>query len=82
MSVGSNDFRIYIEAEHLGLDPVDGNTADRSLLDRSTAEAVKFALSVSGGNRSAAARRLGIDRRQLYRMMDRFCLRESVQRAL
>lgn len=71
-----------IEAEHLGLDPVDGNTADRSLLDRSTAEAVKFALSVSGGNRSAAARRLGIDRRQLYRMMDRFCLRESVQRAL
>ncbi|MBN8597108.1 MAG: sigma 54-interacting transcriptional regulator [Planctomycetes bacterium] len=71
-----------IEAEHLGLDPREPGLGDRSLLDRSTAEAVKFALSVSGGNRSAAARRLGIDRRQLYRMMDRLCLREPVQRTL
>ena len=69
----------FIEPEHLGLDGADTSRGERSLLERSTAEAVKFALSVSGGNRSAAARRLGIDRRQLYRMMDRLELQEHAQ---
>ena len=68
-----------IEPEHLGLDGVEATAGELSLLERSTAEAVKFALSVTGGNRSAAARRLGIDRRQLYRMMDRLQLHEQMQ---
>jgi len=67
-----------IEPEHLGLDVAEAPAEELSLLERSTAEAVKFALSVTGGNRSAAARRLGIDRRQLYRMMDRLQLREQM----
>lgn len=69
-----------IEPDDLGLEVAAPEIPERTLLERSTTEAVKFALSVSGGNRSAAARRLGIDRRQLYRLMDRLQLRERVQR--
>lgn len=68
-----------IQPEHLGLEIDEVPHEERTLLERSTAEAVKFAISASGGNRSAAARRLGIDRRQLYRMMDRLQLREQIQ---
>lgn len=68
-----------IEPEHLGLEVDEATHSVGTLLERSTAEAVKFAICASGGNRSAAARRLGIDRRQLYRMIDRLQLREQIQ---
>ena len=46
------------------------------LLTKSTTNTVLAALSACRGNRAAAARHLGIDRRQLYRLMDRLNLRQ------
>ena len=43
-------------------------------LDQVTVERVRSALEQAGGNRGAAARRLGIERTTLYRMMKRFAL--------
>ncbi|MBX3379144.1 MAG: sigma 54-interacting transcriptional regulator [Phycisphaeraceae bacterium] len=68
-----------IEPAHMELNTAGTPRSDVNLLERSSAETVRFAISASGGNLSAAARRLGIDRRQLYRMMDRLHLREQVQ---
>ncbi|MBI1190527.1 MAG: AAA domain-containing protein [Tepidisphaera sp.] len=48
----------------------------KPMLVASTTSTVLAALSACRGNRAAAARQLGIDRRQLYRLMDRLKLRE------
>ncbi|MFA6045555.1 MAG: sigma-54 dependent transcriptional regulator [Phycisphaerales bacterium] len=53
-------------------------TPPTPLLEKSTTNAVLTALSACRGNRAAAARQLGIDRRQLYRLMDRLNLREPL----
>lgn len=53
------------------------HTPVKSLLQTSTTNTVLAALSACQGNRAAAARQLGIDRRQLYRLMDRLKLREA-----
>lgn len=68
-----------IGPEHLELDTASRAATDGNLLERSKAETVRFAISAAGGNLSAAARRLGIDRRQLYRMLDRMKLREHAR---
>ncbi|MBS0188571.1 MAG: sigma 54-interacting transcriptional regulator [Planctomycetes bacterium] len=41
------------------------------LLEQSEEQAVRYALAASEGNRSEAARKLGVDRRQLYRLLAR-----------
>lgn len=64
-----------ISPADLGL--VRESTASAPLLERSTTNAVLTALAACAGNRAAAARKLGIDRRQLYRLMDRLKLNEA-----
>ncbi|MBX3382562.1 MAG: sigma 54-interacting transcriptional regulator [Phycisphaeraceae bacterium] len=61
-----------IEPRDLGLPHLEPVISTQPLLKRSAAEAVRFALAEANGNRAAAARRLGIGRAQLYRMIDRF----------
>jgi transcriptional regulator of acetoin/glycerol metabolism len=43
----------------------------RDFLDRATAEQLRAALAAAGGSKSEAARRLGIDRTTLYRLLER-----------
>lgn len=62
---------------HLGLDAATAPEDCPNLLERSAAETIRYVLASANGNRSAAAKRLGIDRRQLYRMLDRFHLRNE-----
>ena len=45
-----------------------------------TAEEVLAALDSTGGNKSLAARRLGISRRALYRLIDKYGSRQTVRR--
>lgn len=65
----------YLEAESLprrvrtSSEPLNADL--HSAQDRVSARAVWTALDESDGNKSAAARRLGISRRHLYRVMDR-----------
>jgi transcriptional regulator of acetoin/glycerol metabolism len=42
-----------------------------------TAEEVTAALDTTGGNKSLAARRLGISRRALYRLIDKYAASQS-----
>lgn len=66
-----------IEPCHLGIEAGASTETAPNLLDRSAAETIRYVLASANGNRSAAARRLGIDRRQLYRMLDRLQLHDE-----
>ena len=71
-----------IEPHHLGLPAESAFLREQPLLHRVTAGALTYAIHSCAGNRAAAARRLGIDRRQLYRLLDRYSsgnLDESLQ---
>ena len=65
---------VSIEPEHLP-DEVVGRAAEMrdagSVLERSERRQIQDALSAASGNKSEAARQLGIDRKQLYRKMKR-----------
>lgn len=71
-----------IEPHHLDLPLGSTSLSEQPLMQRVTAGAVTYALSVCNGNRAAAARRLGIDRRQLYRLLDRISHCEQHQTPL
>jgi DNA-binding NtrC family response regulator len=43
----------------------------RAFLDRASAEHVRSVLAACGGSKSEAARRLGVDRTTLYRLLER-----------
>ncbi len=68
-----------IELEDLLLDagggepraPAGGDETLRAFLDRTTAEHVRAVLARCGGSKAEAARRLGIDRTTLYRLLER-----------
>ena len=49
--------------------PVDRGEALQAFLDRASEERIRSALAETGGVRVEAARRLGIDRTTLYRLM-------------
>lgn len=66
-----------IEPRHLGVETGPSPETAPNLLERSAAETIRYVLASANGNRSAAARRLGIDRRQLYRMLDRLQLHDE-----
>ncbi len=64
-----------IEPSHLRLDAVPpAAVSEGALLEDCKAAAVRQALAAARGNRSEAARRLGIGRAQLYRLMGRYGL--------
>jgi transcriptional regulator of acetoin/glycerol metabolism len=44
----------------------------QSFLDRAAAEHVRAAIAAAGGVRAEAARRLGVDRSTLYRLMRKY----------
>lgn len=64
-----------IEPSHLNLDGAPaGVSVENGRLEDCKASAVRQALVAARGNRSEAARRLGIGRAQLYRLMGRYGL--------
>jgi len=67
--VGPDD--LLLEADSHSAQRDDGASL-QDALDRATAERIRAALHQTSGNRGDAARRLGIERTTLYRMMKRF----------
>ena len=51
--------------------PVDGIIADRPTLGELERRYIQLVLGESGGNKKKAAEKLGIDRRTLYRALER-----------
>ena len=54
--------------------PAPGDETLRGFLDRMTAEHVGAVLEAAGGSKAEAARRLGVDRTTLYRLLERLRL--------
>jgi DNA-binding NtrC family response regulator len=72
VSALGNGTRTHADAREASLSAVNSHPA--TLLEL-TRDAIEQALLEVGGNRSAAARRLGLSRRALYRRLDAFGLR-------
>ena len=62
---------LLIEPGDAGADAADAAEGLQAFLDRAAADRIREVLDACGGKRVEAARRLGIDRTTLYRLMRR-----------